>query len=74
MPPRPSATRRHLPTSPFHPAPPPPPSELYAPDDRVTHDRHGMGTVVSTDAEEWVTVQFSSGEVRRVRGTQLDKL
>ncbi len=74
MSPRASATRRHLPTSPFAPAPPRPQAEDFAPDDRVTHDRHGMGTVVSIGADEWVTVRFSSGEVRQVNGLKLNKL
>ncbi|GAA4978282.1 hypothetical protein [Kineococcus glutinatus] len=73
MSPRASSARRHLPTSPFQPAPAAP-VVAYDPEDRVTHDRHGLGTVQSTDEEGWVTVRFSSGEVRRVNGTTLDKL
>ncbi|WP_432491377.1 hypothetical protein [Kineococcus gypseus] len=74
MTPRASATRRHLPTSPFQPAPPRPPAEQFAPDDRVTHDRYGLGTVLSAETEEWITVRFSSGEVLSVSGTKLNKL
>ena len=74
MPPRDSTARRHLATSPFQPIPPQPPAEVFADDDRVTHDRHGLGTVVSTGPEEWVTVRFTNGEVRRVNGRTLEKL
>ncbi|WP_432492506.1 hypothetical protein [Kineococcus auxinigenes] len=73
MSPRASAARRHLPTSPFQPAAPRTPTE-FAVDDRVTHDRHGLGTVVAIGADEQVTVRFSSGEVRLVNGAKLDKL
>ena len=71
---RDSAGRRHLATSPFQPTPAQPPAEVFAVDDRVTHDRHGLGTVVSSGPDEWVTVQFSSGETRRVNGRTLEKL
>ncbi|NAZ88515.1 hypothetical protein GTR00_20830 [Kineococcus sp. T90] len=71
---RASATRRHLPTSPFQPAPPKPQAEEFTAGDRVTHDRHGMGTVVSVEASQWVTVRFSSGEVRSVDAIKLGKL
>ncbi|WP_369053196.1 hypothetical protein [Kineococcus terrestris] len=74
MSPRASVPRRHLPTSPFQPAPPAPRSEEFAPGDRVTHDRHGMGTVVSVEVDDWCTVRFSSGELRRVPGLSLGKL
>ena len=67
------STRRHLPTSPFQPAAAAPRQD-FAPEDRVTHDRHGMGTVVSSTADGMVTVRFSSGEVRLVNGVKLDKL
>ncbi|WP_432502840.1 hypothetical protein [Kineococcus arenarius] len=40
----------------------------------MTHDRHGLGTVVAIGADEQVTVRFSSGEVRLVNGAKLDKL
>jgi len=56
---------RRLPTSPFrNAAPPPPPVEHYEVDDRVTHDRHGLGTVVGTQDGE-VTVDFGTA-VRRI--------
>ncbi|WP_337063103.1 hypothetical protein [Kineococcus sp. G2] len=74
MSPRASATRRHLPTSPFQPAPPQPKADDFAPGDRVTHDRFGLGTVSSTEADGWVNVRFSSGEQRSVNGLKLDKL
>ncbi|WP_432572188.1 hypothetical protein [Kineococcus sp. SYSU DK005] len=71
---RASATRRHLPTSPFQPAPPQPQAEEFVPDDRVTHDRYGMGTVLSIEAGQWATVRFSSGQVLSVATIKLSKL
>ena len=66
MSPRPAATRRYLPSSPFNvdPASLAPPV-VYAVDDRVCHDRHGLGRVVSTD-ETSVVVDFGEGKVVRV--------
>ena len=55
-------TRRHLPTSPFKAAPAPP-VEVFAEDDRVTHDTWGLGVIVAV--EEGVAVQVDFGTHRR---------
>ena len=45
------AVRRHLATSPFNkPSAPEPPPEQYAVQDQVTHDRYGLGRVVTRQA------------------------
>jgi len=56
--------RRHLASSPFQPDPEPI-IETYAVDDRVSHDTHGLGRVVSAEGGA-VTVQFGSQMVRIV--------
>ncbi len=78
MSPRPAAARRHLPNSPFNVAPvEAAPPVRYELDDRVNHDRHGMGRVVSvTDDASSVVVDFREGKVLRVAlpSTKLTKL
>jgi hypothetical protein len=59
-----AAKRRHLATSPFHPAPEPV-IEQYACHDLVCHDTYGMGRVVTTEAEA-VIVDFGTQKVRVV--------
>lgn len=56
--------RRHLPTSPFR-NPAAPAVTEFAVDDRVTHDRYGMGRVVGVEAEA-VLVNFGSRQERIV--------
>jgi hypothetical protein len=59
------ATRRHLATSPFNKPPAPePPAEQYAVEDRVTHDRYGLGRVVTVSDSTSVTIDFGSRLVR----------
>ncbi|GAB7193462.1 hypothetical protein NUM3379_41720 [Kineococcus sp. NUM-3379] len=70
---RPGTTRRHLATSPFKPITHAAPAE-YAADDRVTHDRFGLGTVVSTEGSSFVTVRFTVGLVRVANNDKLQKL
>ena len=55
-------TRRHLPTSPFKTAPAPP-VEKFEEQDRVTHDKYGLGVVLTV--EEGVAVQVDFGTHRR---------
>lgn len=74
MPPRSSAPRPHLSTSPFRPQEPGPPAELYEVGDRVNHDRYGMGIVVSTEGSAWVTARFGNELVRVANGPKLAKL
>jgi hypothetical protein len=62
-----AATRRPLPTSPFAAAPPAPPAEQFAEQDQVTHDKYGLGRVISVeDDAAALVIDFG---VRRVRIT-----
>ena len=54
--------RRYLPSSPFK-APPEPVIEQFSVHDRVTHDEHGLGVVIATEAAV-VTVDFGAQTVR----------
>ena len=56
------APRRHLAGSPFKPEPEPT-IEIFAVDDRVSHDVYGMGRVIQVEAAA-VTVDFHSQTVR----------
>ncbi|MEO3766117.1 hypothetical protein [Streptomyces sp. B8F3] len=58
-----SAPRRHLPTSPFD-APAVPTVKSFAPGDRVTHDRYGLGTIVAAEEGVAMLVDFGSRQVR----------
>ena len=60
-----AVTRRHLPSSPFN-VPVARQIEQYAVNDRVTHDRYGLGSVVGIEEEIAVLVDFG---VQRVRIT-----
>lgn len=53
---------KHLPSSPFAPAPEPV-IETFVVDDRITHDVHGLGRVVAVDSHA-VTVECGSQRVR----------
>jgi hypothetical protein len=70
-PPRPK--RRHLPTSPFQPEPEVV-IERYDRGDLVSHDAHGLGSVVAVDAYG-VVVDFG-GETLRVKSpfARMEKL
>lgn len=52
-----AAVRRHLPGSPFAPPAPAPPAEIFAVDDRVTHDKYGLGVVLGVE-DHAVLVDF----------------
>jgi hypothetical protein len=56
--------RRHLPTSPFAAPPAPPPVEQFAIDDRVSHDKYGLGVVVGVEEDSAVLVDFGTQKVR----------
>jgi hypothetical protein len=60
---KPRAARRHLPRSPFNVAPASP-VEAFAVDDRVTHDRYGLGRVVAVEKDVAVLVDFGSRKER----------
>ena len=61
-----AATRRLLPTSPFGAEPPAPPAELFAEQDQVTHDKYGLGRVVSV--EDDATVRTLARQIARAHG------
>jgi hypothetical protein len=71
--PRSAAQRRHLPSSPFK-AQPAQVIEQFDVDDRVTHDKYGLGRVVGTE-DAAVIVDFGSHQVRIVSPfNKLEKL
>jgi hypothetical protein len=57
-------TRRHLAASPFNTPTSVEPVESFAVDDRVAHDKYGLGRVVAVEAETSVVVDFGSAQVR----------
>jgi hypothetical protein len=57
--------RRHLATSPFNAPNPEPPAERFSVDDKVTHDKHGLGTVTGVDEGTAVLIDFGS-HVQRI--------
>jgi hypothetical protein len=60
-----AASRRFLSTSPFNkPSTTEPPAEQYAVQDLVTHDRYGLGRVVSVEDAAALTVDFGAQLVR----------
>ncbi|MFD5555090.1 MULTISPECIES: CarD family transcriptional regulator [unclassified Streptomyces] len=58
---KPSAPKRHLPTSPFK-APVAPPPKHFAVGDQVTHDMYGLGRV--TGIEEGIAALVDFGSVQ----------
>jgi hypothetical protein len=61
-----SHVHRRPPGSPFNkPEPELPPAEVYEVNDRVTHDRYGVGTVTAVGGITEVTVNFGA-ETRRI--------
>ncbi len=58
-----AATRRHLATSPFK-VPPSVPPDLFAIHDQVTHDKYGLGVVLSVEADSALVVDFGPQRVR----------
>jgi hypothetical protein len=69
-----AGTRRHLASSPFKP-----PAEvavaIFEPDERVTHDKYGLGRVVSVEGDQAVVVDFGNMQVRLMRPfAKLNKL
>jgi hypothetical protein len=59
-----AATRRLLPTSPFRPAAPAPPPEQFAAEDQVTHDKYGLGRVVSIGDDATMIIDFGERRMR----------
>jgi hypothetical protein len=59
--------RRFIAGSPFNkPDQPEPPAEEYAVQDRVTHDRYGLGRVLALEDDTSLIVDFGS-RVTRIR-------
>ena len=63
MRPRTASSRRVLPGSPFNNLQPVQEVERYSVQDRVTHDKYGLGRVVLVEPET-VTVDFGSDQIR----------
>jgi hypothetical protein len=59
-----AATRRLLPTSPFRPPPPAPPAEQFAEQDQVTHDKYGLGRVITVDDDAALIIDFGARRMR----------
>jgi hypothetical protein len=59
-----AGTRRFLPTSPFQAPPDPPPAEQFAVQDQVTHDKHGLGRVISIENDTALVIDFGTQKVR----------
>ena len=64
MKPAPAASRRFLSTSPFKPPPAAPPAERFAVQDQVTHDKYGLGRVVSVEDDSALVIDFRTHQVR----------
>jgi hypothetical protein len=57
--------RRHLATSPFNAPDPEPPAECFEVDDKVTHDKYGLGTVTGVEERTALLIDFGS-HVQRI--------
>jgi hypothetical protein len=62
----PAARRRHLATSPFKPPDPEPPAECFAVNDKVIHDKYGLGTVTGVEEGTALLIDFGS-HLQRIR-------
>ena len=61
-----SGSRRFIVGSPFNSPAPAPPDEEYAVQDQVTHDRYGLGRIITLEGDTSVVVDFGS-RVMRIR-------
>ena len=70
-----AGSRRHLASSPFQP-PVAATVATFEEDERVTHDKYGLGRVVSVEGDQAVVVDFGNGlQVRLMRPfAKLNKL
>jgi hypothetical protein len=59
-----AVTRRYLPTSPFKAPPPAPPAEQFAVQDKVTHDKYGLGRVTRVEDDTALVIDFGTEQVR----------
>jgi hypothetical protein len=55
-----AATRRFHPTSPFRAPPVAPPAEEFAVQDQVTHDKYGLGRVISVEDDAALVIDFGA--------------
>ncbi|MBL1116177.1 hypothetical protein JK364_27825 [Streptomyces sp. 110] len=60
---KPTAPKRHLPTSPFK-APVAPAPKHFAMGDQVTHDIYGLGRVIGIESGIAALVDFGSAQMR----------
>jgi hypothetical protein len=58
-----AAAPRHLPNSPFSAPAPAPPAETFAVHDQVTHDKYGLGVILSVE-DQAVLVDFRPSQRR----------
>ena len=58
------AARRFLPTSPFNAPAAAPPADQFAVQDRVTHDKYGLGTVIGVEDDTALVIDFGSRQER----------
>ncbi|MBV9092631.1 MAG: hypothetical protein JO132_01940 [Streptosporangiaceae bacterium] len=58
------AARRVLPTSPFGAPPSAPPAGQFAVRDQVTHDKYGLGRVISIEDDTTLIIDFGPRRVR----------
>ena len=69
-----ATARRYLPGSPFSAPAPVPPAETFAVHDQVTHDRYGLGVILSVE-DHAVLVDFRPQQRRiPLPCTKLSKL
>ena len=61
-----AGSRRHLASSPFQP-PAPEVVETFEVDERVTHDKYGLGRVVAVETDQAVVVDFGTSRTRLPR-------
>ena len=59
-----AATRRLLPTSPFGAPPLAPPAEHFDVEDQVTHDKYGLGRVISVQDDATLVIDFGARRMR----------
>jgi hypothetical protein len=59
-----AVTRRHLPSSPFKPPAAAPPVEQFTLQDKVTHDKYGLGSVIGVEDDIAVLVDFGTQQER----------
>ena len=61
-----AGARPRLPASPFGAPPLTPPAEQFAVRDQVSHDKYGLGRVISVEDDTAVVVDFGAQQVRIV--------